>query len=52
MAKHYREADRVVSKVILPRGMVIAVLAALSWGLVVAAWVAGSATFSFLLGAS
>ncbi len=37
--------------VILPRGLVLAGLALLSWGLVVAAWQAITQSFRFLLGA-
>lgn len=37
--------------VMLPRGVVVAGLALLSWGLVVAAWHAIALSFRFLLGA-
>ncbi len=37
--------------VMLPRGLVVAGLALLSWGLVVAAWQAITLSFGFLLGA-
>ncbi len=35
----------------LPRGIVITILALMSWGLVLAAWKAVSLSFGFLLGA-
>ena len=45
---HVHMGDRAV---MLPRGLVVAGLALLSWGLVVAAWQAITLSFGFLLGA-
>ena len=49
---HRSHGVEIVSRpMALPRGLVIAALAVMSWGLVLAAWNAISVSFAFLLGA-
>lgn len=48
---HQSHVRMVHKAVVLPRGLVAAGLALLSWGLVVAAWQTITLSFRFLLGA-